>query len=108
MRSAGVAKREQDEFLQLRSHCCLCCADQRQGVQGALTREHPAILPSLRTMECILAIDQGTQSSRVFLYDADARAIAAHQEEFAQIYPQKGCALASGALGSVVFRCSRK
>ena len=42
-------------------------------------------------MDCILSIDQGTQSTRVFVYDSKAAPIASHQEEFAQIYPQQGC-----------------
>ena len=41
-------------------------------------------------MDCVLAIDQGTQSTRVFVYDKQARPVASHQEEFAQIYPRQG------------------
>lgn len=42
-------------------------------------------------MQYILSIDQGTQSTRVFLYDEDAQPVASHQETFKQIYPRQGC-----------------
>jgi glycerol kinase len=38
----------------------------------------------------ILAIDQGTTSTRCILFDADASAIATAQREFEQHYPQRG------------------
>lgn len=38
----------------------------------------------------ILAIDQGTSSSRAVLYDYAMQTIASAQQEFAQIYPQPG------------------
>ncbi len=38
----------------------------------------------------LLAIDQGTSSSRTVIYDHDARAVASDQKEFPQIYPQPG------------------
>jgi glycerol kinase len=38
----------------------------------------------------LLAIDQGTSSSRTVIYDHDARAVASDQQEFSQIYPQPG------------------
>jgi len=38
----------------------------------------------------LLAIDQGTSSSRTVIYDHDARAVASDQQEFPQIYPQPG------------------
>jgi glycerol kinase len=38
----------------------------------------------------ILAIDQGTSSSRSVVYDHDASVVASAQQEFAQIYPQPG------------------
>jgi len=38
----------------------------------------------------LLAIDQGTSSSRTVIYDHDARAVASAQQEFEQIYPQPG------------------
>ena len=38
----------------------------------------------------ILAIDQGTTSTRSLLFDASARRIATAQTEFAQHYPQPG------------------
>jgi glycerol kinase len=41
-------------------------------------------------MEVVAAIDQGTQSSRVFIFDSRARPVASHQVELPQIYPQAG------------------
>ena len=41
-------------------------------------------------MTHILAIDQGTTSSRAILFDAGLRVIASAQEEFPQHYPQPG------------------
>ena len=41
-------------------------------------------------MECIGAIDQGTQSTRFFLYDRDGRSLAHSQVEVPQIYPKSG------------------
>jgi len=38
----------------------------------------------------ILAIDQGTTSSRSILYDDEARPIFTAQQEFPQIYPADG------------------
>ena len=41
-------------------------------------------------MTHILALDQGTTSSRAIVFDADANPVAGAQREFAQIYPQGG------------------
>ncbi|GHC20421.1 glycerol kinase [Gemmobacter nanjingensis] len=41
-------------------------------------------------MTHILAIDQGTTSSRAILFDADLRPVASAQEEFPQHYPASG------------------
>jgi glycerol kinase len=38
----------------------------------------------------VLALDQGTTSSRAILFDAAGRAVATAQKEFAQIYPRPG------------------
>ena len=38
----------------------------------------------------ILAIDQGTTSSRAILFDADMTIVARAQEEFPQHFPQSG------------------
>ena len=38
----------------------------------------------------LLAIDQGTSSSRTVIYDRDARPVASAQQEFTQIYPEPG------------------
>ena len=41
-------------------------------------------------MSLVLAIDQGTPSSRAVAFDARARPVAAAQEEFPQHFPQPG------------------
>ncbi|HET8943492.1 MAG TPA: glycerol kinase GlpK [Dehalococcoidia bacterium] len=38
----------------------------------------------------VLALDQGTSSSRAILFDHSGRAVASAQQEFRQIYPQPG------------------
>lgn len=48
------------------------------------THEHP------NTMRYILAIDQGTTSSRTILFDEQLNEIAKSQKEFKQIFPQPG------------------
>ncbi|MEC5398194.1 glycerol kinase GlpK [Uliginosibacterium sp. H1] len=45
---------------------------------------------SSRTPPYILALDQGTTSSRALVFDADARCIAVAQREFEQHFPQPG------------------
>jgi len=39
---------------------------------------------------CVLAIDQGTTSSRAVLFDADCRALGSAQQEFPQYFPASG------------------
>jgi glycerol kinase len=39
----------------------------------------------------LLAIDQGTSSSRAVIYDHSTRVVSSAQQEFPQIYPQPGC-----------------
>ncbi|HEU4741778.1 MAG TPA: glycerol kinase GlpK [Meiothermus sp.] len=41
-------------------------------------------------MPYLLALDQGTTSSRAILFDLDGKVVAMEQKEFAQIYPQPG------------------
>ena len=38
----------------------------------------------------ILALDQGTTSSRAILFDSNSRIVAVAQKEFSQIYPRPG------------------
>lgn len=40
--------------------------------------------------DCVLAIDQGTTSTRSIVFDRDAQELAAAREEFAQHYPKAG------------------
>ena len=42
------------------------------------------------TKQYLLAIDQGTSSSRTVIYDERANAVASAQQEFRQIYPKSG------------------
>ncbi len=41
-------------------------------------------------MPCILALDQGTSSSRAIVFDATGEALASAQLEFRQSYPTPG------------------
>ncbi len=41
-------------------------------------------------MKYVLALDQGTTSSRAILFDEEGRAVSAAQREFQQIFPQPG------------------
>jgi glycerol kinase len=41
--------------------------------------------------EVVASIDQGTQSTRVYLFDREARPVASHQVALPQIYPRAGC-----------------
>ncbi|MEO0559433.1 MAG: FGGY family carbohydrate kinase, partial [Bacteroidota bacterium] len=41
-------------------------------------------------MPTVLALDQGTTSSRAILFDASGRAVASAQQEFTQHFPQPG------------------
>ena len=41
-------------------------------------------------MTYLLALDQGTSSSRSIVFDAEGRTVAMAQREFRQIYPQPG------------------
>ncbi len=41
-------------------------------------------------MKYVLALDQGTTSSRAILFDQEGRAVASAQREFPQIFPQPG------------------
>jgi glycerol kinase len=53
---------------------------------AALNRRHAAPQPK----NAILALDQGTTSSRAIVFDADGTIVASAQREFRQIYPQPG------------------
>lgn len=44
----------------------------------------------MRQEDYILAIDQGTTSSRAIVFDADSQIVAVAQQEFPQLYPQNG------------------
>ena len=41
-------------------------------------------------MRYVLALDQGTTSSRAILFDEEGRAVSVAQREFRQIFPQPG------------------
>ena len=41
-------------------------------------------------MKYVLALDQGTTSSRAILFGRDGRLVAVAQQEFPQIFPQPG------------------
>src|SRR6476469_6038005 len=41
-------------------------------------------------MSCVLALDQGTTSSRAIVFDASGAILGSAQQEFRQIFPQPG------------------
>jgi len=41
-------------------------------------------------MRCLLALDQGTSSSRAIVFDPEGRTLAMAQQEFEQLFPQPG------------------
>jgi len=43
-----------------------------------------------KTMKYIMALDQGTTSSRTIIYDKQGNMISVAQKEFTQIYPKEG------------------
>ena len=47
-------------------------------------------MPMPSELPLILAIDQGTSSSRALVFDANGQVVSAAQQEFPQIYPQPG------------------
>ena len=49
-----------------------------------------ACLPKVRRMSFILALDQGTTSSRAIVFDREGRIRSTAQKEFRQIFPQPG------------------
>ena len=42
-------------------------------------------------MRILVALDQGTTSSRAIVFDEAGRTLASHAIEFKQRYPQPGC-----------------
>ncbi len=63
----------------------LLCARLRLGLDWG---EHE--LPDRTNMTHILAIDQGTTSSRAIIFDAELKIVAIAQEEFTQHFPASG------------------
>ncbi len=65
--------------------------------------------PLNSTMKYVLALDQGTTSSRAILFDAQARPVAVAQQEFRQIYPQPGWVEHDGhEIWSTQLDCARR
>ncbi len=56
--------------------------------EAAIERAHHFVLE--RPMSYILALDQGTTSSRAILFDSDGNVAAKAQHEFPQIFPKPG------------------
>src|SRR3954447_13087993 len=52
--------------------------------QNSLIGSHP------HSMQYILALDQGTTSSRAILFDREGRIVSTAQREFEQLYPRAG------------------
>ena len=55
--------------------------------------KNPALFfchPHRQFMSYLLALDQGTTSSRAIVFDSSGRIVHTAQKEFTQIYPQPG------------------
>src|SRR5712672_3419693 len=66
-------------------------ADAEQGRKGRAGAIHGTILgPIFSTMTHLIAIDQGTTSTRAIVFDAGLAPVAVAQQELRQIYPAPG------------------
>ena len=54
----------------------------------------------------VLALDQGTTSSRAILFDNEQNIIAVQQREFEQIYPQQGWVEHTSVIFSLGTACA--
>jgi glycerol kinase len=75
-------------------HSGLSYVDQLQrkfcpAVKTGVSRYNP-VVPSMAINKHILALDQGTTSSRAILFDRAANIISMAQQEFEQVYPAPG------------------
>src|SRR3990172_9283330 len=57
---------------------------------ASISTPHAAGANLAAMSDFVLALDQGTSSSRAILFDHSGRAVASSQQEFRQIYPQPG------------------
>jgi glycerol kinase len=57
---------------------------------GAGTRRSAGYRPDEHRMSYLLALDQGTSSSRAIVFDENGNIVASAQREFRQIFPQPG------------------
>src|SRR5690606_835624 len=65
------------------AHCrCPCQSCRAEGITGRTAAS--------RMSGYILALDQGTTSSRAIIFDGGYQPVAAAQQEFAQIFPASG------------------
>src|SRR5437899_5521418 len=60
------------------------------GIIAAASEADTSRWRMLMSQQYILALDQGTTSSRAILFDRKGRATAVAQQEFDQLYPQPG------------------
>ena len=56
----------------------------------------------------VLALDQGTTSSRAILFDNEQNIIAVQQREFEQIYPQQGWVEQAGECRKRIYHSWRR
>lgn len=73
-----------DHFLP--RHLASSMVAQQESHHKLISLQRPALEPAydLHCMEVIATIDQGTQSTRVYLYNREAHPIASHHVEFTQ------------------------
>lgn len=58
--------------------------------------------------EVVLSLDQGTQSTRVYVFDAQCQPLNSHQVALPQIYPEPGCACTHKQVQALDLRRHRR
>ena len=64
----------------------------------ARTESHPIVHGDIPEEWFVGSIDQGTTSSRFFIFNSKADPVASHQIEFENHYPESGCVAAAPAI----------
>src|SRR5690606_21220015 len=63
---------------------------KKKGVRAHCSRLRLSAYPAMSEPRHLLALDQGTTSSRTIVFDFSGRQIAVAQQEFKQHYPRPG------------------
>ena len=68
----------------------MCLARKAASRQKTLAQLNSHTTPTMNGMTYLLALDQGTSSSRSIVFDAEGHIVAMAQQELTQIFPQPG------------------